>query len=73
MFTQLENQTLGKPITNKLNSLKRSRTIRKNLNLLDDKFENFDPATGIVYHEPSKRKTTSKQYYHLPRTGKNII
>ena len=73
MFTQFEDPTISKPITNKLTSLKRSRTIRENLNLLDDKFENYDPETGIVYHEPSKRKTTSKHYYHLPGTGKNII
>ena len=49
-----------KPINGvKITSLKRNRTIRGNLNLLDNKFENYDPETGIVHYESQKRKNTS--------------
>lgn len=60
MLSQLEKQTIIKHITNKLNYLQRNRIIRENLNILDDRFENFYPETGIVYREPSKRKKTYK-------------
>ena len=48
-----------KPINGvKITSLKRNRTIRENLYLLDNKFENYNPETGIVHYESQKRKNT---------------